>query len=180
MHQSDCIAIVDLQGFQSNENEYVLKELYFSIFNYNTGIIENDTSQHHTFKKPFDWVHLDRGHRANALWLATFHHGFYWNDGEKNYGEIENCIKPLLRSNLVIYVKGLQKIHWFRALCQNNINNLDVRNIEDLNCNIKLSEETYKISNSLHCGKHRKITSCARQNVEILKNWLREHPHEIY
>ena len=168
-----CIAVVDLQGFQSSGDEYVLKELYFSIFDYNNEIIENNTSRHYIFKQPFEWKHLERGYRANALWLSNFHHGFYWNDGDVNYSEIGNCITPLLRDKLIIFVKGSQKILWLKDLCRNI--HLDVRNIEDFNCNIRLSEESYNLSNSLHCCKHRKIVSCARQNVEILKNWLRNN-----
>lgn len=181
MEHSDSIAVVDLQGFTSNNNEFILKEIYFSIFNYNSegediGIIEDITNRHYIFKPPFDWNELDRGSRANAFWLAKFHHGIYWNDGYENYNEIFNCAKPLLRDNLVVFVKGIQKVLWLKDLCK--AHDLDVRNIEDLGCAIRLSEESYKLRNSYHCCKHNKVKHCARQNVKILKNWLRQHPQK--
>lgn len=174
MIQSECIAVVDFQGFTS-DNEYILKELYFTIFNYSNDTIENITNQYYIFKPPFEWRELSKGSRANALWLLAFHHGFYWNSGRENYCEIDNCIKPLLRNNLVIFVKGFQKVQWLKNLCTRNNTHLDVRNIEDLGCNIRLSNEANKLSNSLHCCNHHKIKHCARQNAEILKNWLLEY-----
>lgn len=178
MIQTNSIAVVDLQGFTSN-NEYILKEIYFSIFNYNgeddIGTIEHNIDQHFIFKPPFAWNELDKGSKANAIWLLKFYHGFWWNDGQEDYSEIANYMKPLLRNNLIIFVKGFQKVQWLKDLCPNNPH-LDVRNIEDLGCNIRLSDESYNLNNSLHCSKHCKIRICARQNVEILKNWLRLHP----
>lgn len=169
------IAVVDLQGFTAN-NQYILKEIYFSIFDYDerTGNQKNLIDRHYIFTQPFDWSELSKEDKASALWLQGFHHGFYWNSGTHDYKRKERSTRFLTDQNLVIYVKGLQKVKWLKEVCENH--ELDVRNIEDFGYNKRLYYDSYMYGDHLHCGKHQNNRQCARQNVIIIKNWMRECP----
>lgn len=168
MYQSKNIlnfAVVDLQGFQINKNEFVLKELCFSFPNINK-------IHHYIFAPPCNWTDISDSDKKGALFLKTFHHGFFWKHGSIPYHEIYQYIKPLLNPNLVIYVKGHQKIQWLHDICKDST--IDVRNIEEL-CSINLVQEAYELSNEYHCGFHRVVKHCAKQNVKIIANWLKYH-----
>lgn len=161
---SSSIAIVDFQGFLNYDTDFVLKELCFTVLNKNL-------YHHFIFAPPFNWQQLDQKSRKSALWLKTFHHGFCWNSGHLPYNEISKYISPLFKPNLVILVKGGQKVQFLKQVCKNPY--LDVRNIEDFDCSMKLSEKSYDIANKYHCGLHRIVKHCATQNVKIIENWIK-------
>lgn len=174
------IAVADLQGFQVfEENSFVLKELCFSILNNNNNGSKNNQSKyyHYIFAPPYEWHHLDKKSRASALWLRTFHHGFFWNQGEIPYCVRMDYIKPLLQENLIILVKGQQKVEWLKSVFRSS---LDVRNIEDIyvnGSNFRLGDEANELSNAQHCRMHRAVKHCAKQNVKIIENWLKDYRH---
>jgi hypothetical protein len=121
---SERIAFVDLQGFVVN-NQFVLKEICFSVKSNRHD--DNIPSFHYIFCEPFAWKYLSDMCRKKAMWLSTFHHGFYWKQGELSYEKINTCIAPLAEKNLIIYVKGQQKVNWLKQLCENI--EIDCRNI---------------------------------------------------
>lgn len=173
MSGAERITVLDIQGFQV-EQQFIVKELSFSILTLNNNT--PDIDRHHIFRPPFEWKTLNSKDRKTSLWLRTHYHGFTWNSGNENYCEFANCIEELLRKNiynLVIFVKGAEKIQWLRNLC--NDQSLDVRNLEDLGCNIYFSEEAIERMHPHHCGKHEVIKQCAKQNVEFLKEWMRQN-----
>lgn len=170
------LAVADLQGFLYDNNEFILKELCFSILSGNTS---SDKSEYHhyIFAPPIKWYALSKKCRASALWLRTFHHGFFWNQGQIHYNDRIDYIKPLLQENLIILVKGRQKIQWLKEVCRNST--IDVRDIEkeltDEFTNFRLADEAYKLSNVHHCRMHGIVKHCAKQNVKIIENWIKEH-----
>lgn len=169
MSASDRIAFVDLQGFVVNKC-FVLKEVSFSIIQDNGFQSFDDiTSYHYIFAAPFPWKYLSDICKKRTAWLTAFHHGFYWCQGTTAYEDIITCIAPLLEKDLIIYVKGEQKVSWLRELCYNPF--LDCRNIETIGCNIRLGDVCRSYPNTFHCKKHSKSNLCALQNVEVIKHW---------
>lgn len=168
-----CIAIADLQGFIIDGKDFVLKELCFSILNKNH-INEKAEYHHYIFAPPFEWQQLTKQCHKNAIWLRTFHHGFFWKQGQISYNDRTDYIKPLLRDNLIIVVKGCQKIKWLKEFCSNF--KIDVRDFDDVFTDAKfaLSVEAFKLSNVHHCRMHHIVKHCAKQNVKIIENWIKE------
>jgi hypothetical protein len=170
MPGTERIAVLDIQGFRA-EQQFIVKELSFSILILSN--IEFDVDRHYIFRPPFEWKALNRKDRQTSLWLRTHYHGFTWNSGNTNYCEIAKCFEELLKKsthNLVIFVKGKEKIQWLKNLC--NDQNLVVRNLEELGCNINFNDEAIERMQPHHCRKHEIIKQCAKQNVEFLKEWV--------
>lgn len=178
---SSCsnIAVADLQGFfiEDFDNEFLVKELCFTILNNNDN---NNEYHHYIFTPPFEWQDLSRKCRESALWLRSYHHGFSWNEGQLRYIDRIDYIQPLLQENLIILVKGRQKIQWLKEVCCNS--KIDVRDIEDIFAdepgNYRLADEAYQLKNVHHCGMHRIVKHCAKQNVKIIESWLKEYEYK--
>jgi hypothetical protein len=138
------IAFVDLQGFIVNDR-FILKEICFSIANHDddnnhhNNIFNPPLNHHFIFKPPFDYNQLSGKWLINAYWLTHCHHGLRWSQGDLAYNKISECVAPLLQKNLLIFVKGEQKIDWLRELCKPYY--IDCRNIEEIGCNISLRGE---------------------------------------
>lgn len=175
MISSKHIAIVDFQGFLiKSENEFVLKELSFTFLDDNLENYNKKHCYHHyIFSKPYDWVELLANCQLKVLWTLAFYHGFYWNQGQIPYENIDQHIQPLLKDNLIIYVKGKEKTSQLKDICKNQY--LDIKNIEEIGFDSLLSAEAYNLSHAYHCNKHRIVKHCALQNVIIIENWLQEY-----
>lgn len=166
------IAFVDLQGFLVNRNQFVLKELGFLIIDAPNGsnlVVDTIPCYHYIFCPPFDWKYLSGSSKKHAIWLSAFHHGFYWTQGEVPYDDVQKCLAPLMEKDLIVYVKGEQKIGWLKELSGNC--DIDCRNIEDDGCIINLND--YAHSDEMkHCGKHRKHCQCSLRNADIIEKWF--------
>lgn len=159
-------AFVDLQGFTVNK-QFVLKELCFYIAPTSSPQSEITPKYHYIYKPPFSWKFVNDSCKRSIIWLIAFHHGLYWMDGNVSYGEIGKTIEPLRSPNLILYVKGAQKVSWLKNIL--NDNQIDCRNIEDIGCNLQLNESA---SCRLNCGQHKhKAKSCALQSVKLLESW---------
>lgn len=99
-------AIVDLQGFKDNSNNFVLKE--FSILTKNIKFSD-------IIKPTFAFSNLNESSRKAVCWLSNYYHGFDWNDGYIDFDELQKTIKPILQNKL-IYVKGDDKICWLKKI----------------------------------------------------------------
>lgn len=177
-----CVAIADIQGFVINKRDFILKELCFTILdseasNNSNNNNKNNQYHHYIFKPPFNWSDLTKQSRANANWLHAFHHGFFWNQGQISYNNRGNYIKPLLKENLIILVKGYQKVQWVKECCQTS--DIDVRNIEEEEYvdNFRLEDVAYELINKHHCRLHKIVKHCAKQNVKIIENWWKQYNH---
>lgn len=171
MSGSEQVAFVDIQGFVV-DNYFVLKELCFS-FKGNRRrqpcIDDNTFNYHYIFCEPFAWKYVSDMCRKRALWLTAFHHGFYWKQGELSYEKISACLEPLKQNNLIIYVKGAQKVKWLRTLF--GTFQIDCRNIEDYGCAIQLSNGARNEHMHSHCNKHQKLQQCALRNIKQIEQW---------
>lgn len=163
MDSDKHIVFVDLQGFMVNQ-QFVLKELCISSSSTSS---PNINLNHYIYKSPFSYKSVNHTCRKNILWLSNFHHGLYWNDGNILYDQIDDAIEQLYLPQVIIYVKGAQKIIWLRNLCKRI--NIDCRNIEDIGCNFRLAD---CVSSQLDCSQHRNRTNnCALQSVKLISNW---------
>jgi hypothetical protein len=164
------IAFVDLQGFVVNNNNFVLKELSFSFKSAQQRYIDDNYPRYHyIFSAPFAWKYVDDISRKRSIWLTAFHHGFYWTQGDLSYEKIRACIAPLMEKDLVIYVKGSQKVDWLKQLCKHY--EIDCRNIEDFGCALHLSDGARNEHFKEHCNKHRKADQCALRNIIQIESW---------
>lgn len=161
------IAFVDLQGFVVNKH-FVLKELCISITPPRTDDLRGAPKHHYIFGPPFPYKFVNSACKRGIIWLTTFKHGFYWNDGVMPYNRIDRAIDPLRSSDLIIYVKGVEKLVWLKEICAEE--NIDCRNIEEIGCNFRLID---RASKNLNCGHHRHMNkNCALQSVTLIENWF--------
>lgn len=157
-------AIVDVQGFKRDNNEFILKEI---------AIICNDQVQVLLFKPPFPFYDLTKTERRQVSWIER-NRRILWNAGVIPYYKNEIYIKELLR-NKTIYTKGLEKILWLKYITGNN----DVFNLEDKNCPSLLHlYNEYKTSNDVFCCMYHP-TICALKNVTCLKKWCNDNINNI-
>lgn len=177
-------AIVDIQGFKDNDNNFIVKE--FALFTKNIQFHDIIKSSSCAFDT------LNFSSKQSVEWLKHFHHGLDWDDGYITVDELRQTIEPILKNKLV-YVKGLEKIEWLHQLMAYESSSLKTKllivNAEDLGCNLNFntwrnkknkndhvsSEQQQRQSTSVKCSKHRKMTEkkfcCALQNAINLKLW---------
>lgn len=149
-------AIVDVQGFKSEDNRFILKEI---------AILCNDQLQVFLFKPPYPYYKLSETERLQVVWIER-NRRIKWNEGFISYSNHEDIITNILNDKY-IYTKGLEKLDWIKKMTKNS----KVYNLEDKGCP-KLMDlyEQYKSSNEVfNCIYH--PTICALKNVTCLRKW---------
>lgn len=149
-------AIVDVQGFKTDDNQFILKEI---------ALVCNDQIEVFSVKPPYPFRNLSSTERKQVNWIQR-NRNMYWNDGMIPYNSYVNFIDNFLK-NKTIYCKGLEKVNWIRNILQRD----NVINLEDMGCPKLLSlYEEYRSSNdTYHCIYH--PTICALKNVTCLRKW---------
>lgn len=155
------IAIIDMQGFKGDFNNFIVKELAVSLSeaeNYNYFI-----------KSPFAFNKLSTSLQKQSKWLTKNYHKIGWDYGND---ELENVVKFLKTNTLnadLIYVKGEEKLKWISEILNTNI---VIENIENINCpNFKSLYKTYhSIINKTKCIHSH---NCSLKNVICLRNFLK-------
>lgn len=153
-------AIVDVQGFKTDDNRFILKEI---------AILSNNRLQVFLIKPPFPYYELTKTERRQVLWIER-NRGIYWKEGFVTYLNCVDYISNILK-NKHIYTKGLEKVKWIKkTLGIENVNN-----IEDKNCPcFNILYDKYKDSNIyFYCFYHSKI--CALKNVFCIFKWCNEN-----
>lgn len=147
--------VVDIQGFKTEDNEFILKE--FAIANKNN-------IQVFLFKPPCAYYDLSKSEKSQVNWIER-NRNVYWREGFLPYKEICNIIKPLL-SDKRIYVKGQEKVMWLRKITDND----DILNLEFYYCPSLRDLYTKYLTNDIYtCMYHSNV--CALKNVLVLKKW---------
>lgn len=155
--------LIDLQGFKSNNNIFIIKEIC---------ILKHNIVHHYIVKPPYNWNNLSKVEKQECIWVQQNYHGLHWNDGSITFPELKNYIYQLLKFNNSIYVKGNEKVKWVKKLIKNK-KNINCINLEDIGCKINLHKYEKKNIDIPHCNQHRiNRSKCAFQNVLILKDWL--------
>lgn len=164
---------VDVQGFKTALNYFVVKEIY---------ILSKNLKFHEIIKPPFSYGNLTTETKKQVNWLEKNYHGLSWSNGCITDNELEKTISPVLKGKGV-FVKGAEKVDWIHEMFNTK---MIVVNLEDFGFDLKLhdndcysddisnisEERTQKI-----CGKHKKLKKsrtahCAAQNVWLMKDWF--------
>lgn len=168
-------AIVDLQGFIHNE-DYVVKEIC---------ILTKNLKFHEIVKSPSSFTNLTSKYKQQVKWLENNYHGLRWSQGYITVEELRKTITPILNGKS-IFLKGLNKIRWLQGILNSKMH--VYVNVEDMGCNIKLSESFFKESvqqgvNNIECCKKHKFKNnhCALRNASVIRQWyLRNETFNIH
>lgn len=151
--------IVDLQGFKTEYNEFILKEI---------AVLTGTQLIHLLFEPPFSFHELTEKEKKQVCWIQR-NRKIFWKEGYVSYGDHKNIIRNILR-NKNIYVKGLEKIQWLTNI-MDDCNVGELCNLEDFGCPSLLSlYEKYKDCVDVYqCIHHFNI--CALKNVKCIQKW---------
>lgn len=153
--------VVDVQGFKTVYNRFVVKELAI------VPLEEDAQPTVYLFEPPHDWNFLAARYKCENNWLTRNYHGLNWQDGEISFDDFENILKSTVKGARKVHVKGLEKVRWLEFIIPK------VNNIEVLGCPSLAKLHKKEIS---PCSNHNlKIchqSNCAVLNVIALKRWL--------
>lgn len=152
--------IVDVQGFKSEGNEFIPKEI---------AIMCKGRIQVLLIKPPHPFYDLTKKERLQVSWIEK-NRGIYWNEGFVPYFNYKSCFLDFLK-NKCIYTKGNEKVLWLKDIL--HIDN--VYNLESKNCPSLLTlYKSYSTSpDIISCIHHNNI--CALKNVYCLSKWCVEN-----
>lgn len=164
-NKMEC-AFVDMQGFVLNNSSFSVKEIC---------IFTKNIKFHEFVKPPFPFNELLSLQQKQAEWLEENYHGLNWNAGYITVQELKNTISPIVRGN-VLLVKGCEKVKWLKDILDDE--NIICINMEDLECDLKLSG--LQMEGQIPCSKHKHVqhSHCARNNAAMLKKWF--YTHSVY
>lgn len=164
--------IIDIQGFQYKDSNFIIKEL--AIINVNNGLIKHTLieMQHNMSWFSQDIIkHLD--------WNTNNTHGLKWKSWnlcpmyELPYEKICSYIEEAVGKSAIILVKGLNKKRVLEKILHPNyckIIDMDTFN----NCpKLCVLRSMYLYSEPYKCNLHENnCLNCSKQNVYLLHQWL--------
>lgn len=165
-------AILDVQGFQSLENTFIVKELAIGYV--------NDSREIHSilFKPPHSWRKLPDKFKRTNTWLTRNYHGIVWNSGQTPYSDVQQVVYRITQDVTTIYVKGLQKKQWLRNILGSS--EKAVVNLEDLDCPKLSTLESQKCLNHMS-DADRSPYVCAINCVKSLQEWyMKKHVRGLH
>lgn len=139
------IAILDIQCFIGNSNEFIVKELAILPLSDNPFLINdlpvfsdenNDTNgtNHLTsylFHPPCNFYTLHETVQRTNNFLTKFHHRLRWADGSIPYSTLPEVLKRAISTFGLIFVKGSQKCAFLENVFRtNNITGTVIINME--------------------------------------------------
>lgn len=147
---------VDIQGFKTESNEFILKEI---------AIANENTIQVFLIKPPYPYYNLTKVERKQVSWIER-NRKIFWKEGYIPFSSYKNLIVPLLEKKN-IYAKGQEKVKWI----QKEVPDSKVFNLEDIQCPnlLSLNSDFCNASEILSCPYH--STICALKNVMCLRKW---------
>lgn len=148
------VIFIDLQGFKSTSNRFIVKELAI-VFNKNEYI-------NFFVKPPFDFECLSIKRQREANWLTKNHHHINWNYGSVTYQSVCKFLKTNTRHSIV-YTKGEEKKKWLEEMIHRTI-----FNIEDIGC-ISFKKIENKYPECIYCNYHSHGV-CALRNAFLISN----------
>lgn len=145
--------ILDLQGFKSNDNNFIVKELF---------ILKEKSSFSFLFKPPFA-----EGELTSKAWLAKEYctkniHGLEWDSGDVPYTQLEEIIKTNCQTDRVM-CKGSEKAGFFKKILEKPIFDLDQVLFKKL--------ELLPISSVINCPNDHQGYTCAKKNCYKMLDW---------
>lgn len=165
----DNYAFVDLQGFMSNKERFVVKEI---------AIITKNIVFHDIVKTtPTSFATLDYVHKKQAKWIIYNFHGMKWHWGSITFQELRKTIDPIL-SGKTVFVKGDRKIKWLEQIFGLKWGLCKTIDIEELNCarslciNNGCTYDNFNVCENHKAMKNQSLCHCALKNARILEKWF--------
>lgn len=152
--------IVDVQGFKSEDNVFIPKEI---------AILSENRALMIIIKPPYPFYNLTRKERLTVAWIEK-NRGILWNEGFVPYFCYKSLISEFFK-NKYIYTKGYEKVKWLKEILDSE----NVHNLEDFNCpNLETLYKRYATALDIQtCIYHSNI--CAYKNVTCMKKWCIEN-----
>lgn len=97
---------VDIQGFRSLNNEFILKEFC---------LIDGPDTYHYLVKSPYQLKSMSQQLQDQANWLTKHFHGLTFDSGTITLIQLKTLILPIIKDK-VILVKGGSKVTWIKQL----------------------------------------------------------------
>lgn len=147
---------VDVQGFKSEKNSFILKEL---------AVLYDDKVQVFLIKPPCAYSDLTAMEKKHVTWIER-NRKISWREGIVPY-EYHTSYFLSFFKNKEIYCKGLEKVLWLKNILDNN----NIYNVEEYGCPnlLNLYKEYNLCSDIYSCIYH--PTICALKNVMCIKKW---------
>lgn len=162
---TSAAVVLDIQCFQDNNNEYLVKEA--SVVEISTGTL----LLHHIARAPFDRDLLLETKLRETYWLTKHCHGLDWNRGDISYHALMDKLRCCLKQRSVVYVKGLQKKEFVQRHLVTTTDSTLVIDMTDIGCNSL--QGNLLSSTSIRCGRHKSDQHrCALANCINLRSWL--------
>ena len=164
--------ILDVQGFQYKNNEFICKEI--AIINITSGKL---FCRQVNMAQPLHW--FNNIIIKHIKWTTKNVHGLSWDSVSTNPLPNE-CISLFVRNiikkkNDKVFVKGLQKKMWLSKIVNNEI--IDLLDLGCINLKqLKLDSENF------HCKNHQydNNLNCAKEHVHLLRKWFNNKPINLY
>lgn len=148
--------IVDVQGFKSEDNKFIPKEI---------AIVSKNHAFVFTIKAPFPFYNLTKKERLNVAWIER-NRGILWSEGFVPYFNYKFLLRDFFK-NKHIYTKGVEKVLWLKEILETD----DVYNLEDKSGpNLETLHKKYFNSLDIKsCIYHNNV--CALKNSLCLYKW---------
>lgn len=156
------MAFVDMQGFKIKSNVFIVKEI---------AVLTKNTSFHDVIKSPFSYKNLSVKDKKQTNWLMRNYHGINWCAGSITLEKLRDILRQILKDEKNIYVKGEEKIKWLLSILDCKKISLNIINIENIGCKMRLNKNKQKKLRADLCEKHADHFHCALKNVLELSEW---------
>jgi len=147
--------IVDLQGFQYRNSEFLCKEIT---------VLKNYSCFHEIVNFPLHSEQLEKKFKYHINWVTRNIHGLKWDEkGSLDLSQMENFLKKMTDDYKgPIMVKGLQKKEWLQRYVSNNVIDMET----EYNCPATIPD-----IHDYFCSYHHHYKRCSRNNVYKLADW---------
>lgn len=166
-------AIIDVQGFKSNSDKFIVKEI---------SCVTKNLTFNDIITEPYEFKNLNAASQEQAQWLTHNQHGIKWEEGNLTLEELHEEFLPIIRYK-TIYVKGAEKVEWVRDILNYDPRNtLSIIDVESHGCKLELNGEN-RNSENCSCSKHSNMIrtyNCTLQNVLKIKKWFMEYKKIYY
>lgn len=161
-------AIVDVQGFKTDDNVFIVKEIAIQCNKHILVLL---------IGPPFPFKALTKTERNQVCWIER-NRKIYWHEGFIPYSSYKDYIIEYLKNKSRIFVKGYEKANWIREMLYGASKidgNINVINIEDFECpNLQSLHDKYQMCSEIYnCIYH--SAHCALRNVNCLFKWSIEN-----
>ena len=160
-------SIIDFQGFKSNENEFIIKELFI--------LKDDDSSYSYLFKPPFSKDKLSSKAKRTNHYCTKYIHGLKWDAGEVPYRDLMQILRSICKDDIHIMCKGSEKTSFLKKILNpDTVLDLDLVLFKRLNVLEENSDGTSGSGSSSWCPYNHHGFSCAKKNCFKILNWWKK------